>query len=81
MGGISHLGGISPPCPYMASVNGCPMNNIIFIDSLHIIDWNYDICCCWILDIQLQEKAKNIPASAMGWNSESKTEQHKTVLA
>ena len=22
MGGISHLGGISPPCPYMASVNG-----------------------------------------------------------
>ena len=23
MGGISHLGGISPPCPYMASVNGC----------------------------------------------------------
>ena len=28
MGGISHLGGISPPCPYMASVNGCPINII-----------------------------------------------------
>ena len=27
MGGISHLGGISPPCPYMASVNGCARAN------------------------------------------------------
>ena len=32
MGGISHLGGISPPCPYMASVNGCRQTGLVRLE-------------------------------------------------
>ena len=40
MGGISHLGGISPPCPYMASVNG--WHRVLEVTFLL---WNLTILC------------------------------------
>ena len=46
MGGISHLGGISPPCPYMASVNGWTATRSwrsLYSKSISSVPWNCPI--------------------------------------